>query len=165
MLELDFEKKILSLEQFLLIQPKIEQPLVFTNGCFDILHSGHITYLAQAKSMGKSLIVAVNSDQSVRKMKKIYDRPINSLQDRVRVLAALQSVDFVLSFDTDTPLSLISSIKPDILVKGGDWSLDKIVGADFVISQGGKVLSIPFVYNNSTTKTIQAILNQSCPIE
>ncbi len=156
----DFEKKILSLEQFLAVRGIIKQPLVFTNGCFDILHRGHVTYLAQAKALGEILVVAVNSDSSVKRLNKGENRPVNCLNDRMAILASLESVDFVISFDDDTPLSLITQIIPDILVKGGDWDLDKIVGADFVNATGGKVFSIPFLHDVSTTKIIKEILNK-----
>jgi len=156
----DFEKKILSLKQFVSVRDVIKQPLVFTNGCFDILHRGHVTYLAQAKSLGVVLVVAVNSDSSVKRLNKGSNRPINKLNDRMAVIASLESVDFVISFDEDTPLSLITQITPDILVKGGDWDVDKIVGADFVTAKGGKVFSIPFLHDVSTTKTIERILNK-----
>jgi rfaE bifunctional protein nucleotidyltransferase chain/domain len=154
----DFEQKIITLEQLIDYKSIIKQPLVFTNGCFDILHRGHVTYLAEAKSMGKTLVVAVNSDESVKKLNKGDDRPINKLADRMAIIASLQSVDFVISFEQDTPLCLIMNINPDILVKGGDWDINKIIGADFVINNGGKVCSIPFLHDLSTTKTILKVL-------
>ena len=136
---------------------QLPRPLVFTNGCFDILHRGHVSYLEEAAQLGSSLIVAVNTDDSVRRQNKGSDRPINLLPDRLALLASLQSVDLVIPFDTDTPLDLIVAIKPDILVKGGDWSLDKIVGAREVIANGGSVRSIPFRYQRSTTDLIKRI--------
>jgi len=136
---------------------QLPRPLVFTNGCFDILHRGHVSYLEEAAELGSSLIVAVNTDDSVRRQNKGSDRPINLLPDRLALLASLQSVDLVIPFDTDTPLDLIVAIKPDILVKGGDWSLDKIVGAREVIANGGEVHSIPFRYQRSTTDLIKRI--------
>ena len=136
---------------------QLPRPLVFTNGCFDILHRGHVSYLEEAAQLGSSLIVAVNTDDSVRRQNKGSDRPINLLPDRLALLASLQSVDLVIPFDTDTPLDLIVAIKPDILVKGGDWSLDKIVGAREVIANGGEVHSIPFRYQRSTTDLIKRI--------
>lgn len=138
---------------------QLPRPLVFTNGCFDILHRGHVSYLEEAAQLGSSLIVAVNTDDSVRRQNKGSDRPINLLSDRLALVASLQSVDLVIPFDTDTPLDLIVAIKPDILVKGGDWSIDKIAGAREVIANGGEVHSIPFRYQRSTTNLIKRIRN------
>jgi rfaE bifunctional protein nucleotidyltransferase chain/domain len=129
----------------------LARPLVFTNGCFDILHRGHVTYLAQARALGKSLVVAVNSDASVRRQGKGADRPINKLEDRMAVLAALESVSLVTWFDEDTPLNLILACRPDVLVKGGDWKVEDIVGAKEVLARGGQVHSIPFIHQTSTT--------------
>lgn len=137
----------------------LPRPLVFTNGCFDILHRGHVTYLEEAAALGNSLLVAVNSDDSVRRLNKGLDRPINPLADRLAILAALQSVDLVIPFDDSTPLELIKQIHPDILVKGGDWPLEQIVGATEVIQYGGEVHSIPFRYQRSTTDLIRQIRN------
>jgi len=124
---------------------------------FDILHRGHVTYLAQARALGASLIVAINSDNSVRRLGKGDDRPVNSTEDRMAVIAALECVDLVTSFEEDTPLKLINTIKPEFLVKGGDWSVELIVGSAEVASWGGKTLSIPFEYQTSTSKTIERI--------
>jgi rfaE bifunctional protein nucleotidyltransferase chain/domain len=135
----------------------VPRPYVFTNGVFDILHRGHVTYLAQARALGASLIVAINSDNSVRRLGKGDDRPINSTEDRMAVIAALECVDLVTSFEEDTPLKLINTIKPEFLVKGGDWSVELIVGSAEVASWGGKTLSIPFEYQTSTSKTIERI--------
>lgn len=135
------------------------KPLVFTNGCFDILHRGHVSYLEEARTLGASLIVAVNTDASVRRLDKGSDRPVNTLDDRMAVIAALQSVDAVIAFDEDTPLELIQQIHPNILVKGGDWSIDKIVGADVVLADGGEVHSIPFRHDRSTTDLLTRIRN------
>ncbi|MDA0829793.1 MAG: D-glycero-beta-D-manno-heptose 1-phosphate adenylyltransferase [Proteobacteria bacterium] len=135
----------------------VPRPYVFTNGVFDILHRGHVTYLAQARALGASLIVAINSDNSVRRLGKGDDRPINSTEDRMAVIAALECVDLVTSFEEDTPLKLIKTIKPEFLVKGGDWSVELIVGSAEVASWGGKTLSIPFEYQTSTSKTIERI--------
>lgn len=131
--------------------------MVFTNGCFDILHRGHIDYLEQAAALGTSLIVAVNSDSSVRSLSKGADRPINSLEDRMAILAALQCVSLVIFFHAPTPLALIEMITPEHLVKGGDWGPDEIVGAEHVRSHGGEVHSIPIRYRRSTTDLIQRI--------
>ena len=137
----------------------LPRPLVFTNGCFDILHRGHVSYLEEAAALGNSLLVAVNSDDSVRRLNKGLDRPINPLADRLAIVAALQSVDLVIPFDDSTPLELIKQIHPDILVKGGDWPLEQIVGATEVIQYGGEVHSIPFRYQRSTTDLIRRIRN------
>ena len=136
---------------------KLRAPLVFTNGCFDILHRGHVTYLAQARELGDSMIVALNSDASVKRQGKGDDRPINCLENRLAVMASLESVDFVTWFDEDTPLNLILQIMPDILVKGGDWTPDNIVGSHEVIAAGGDVHSIPFLYATSTTQLINQV--------
>jgi len=135
----------------------LPRPLVFTNGCFDILHRGHVTYLAQARALGASLIVAANSDASVRRLGKGADRPVNVLEDRMAVLAALECVSLVTWFDEDTPLARILDCRPDILVKGGDWPVDKIVGAAEVAGWGGQVHSIPFIHARSTTALLEKI--------
>lgn len=135
-----------------------EKIIVFTNGCFDILHSGHITYLYEAKKLGDILIVGLNSDSSIKRIKG-EKRPILCEEERAYNLSALEMVDFIVIFDEDTPYELIKAIKPDILVKGGDWDIKKIVGKDIVESYGGKVISIPFVDGKSTTNIIQRILN------
>ena len=136
---------------------QLKRPIVFTNGCFDILHRGHVAYLERARQLGRSLVVGVNSDQSVRRLGKGANRPINHLADRMAVLAALAVVDLVVSFDQDTPLDLIMQVRPDHLVKGGDWELDRIVGADFIAAYGGRVHSIPIEFEHSTTKLIERI--------
>lgn len=135
----------------------LPRPLVFTNGCFDILHRGHVTYLAQARALGASLLVAVNSDASVKRLGKGAERPVNLLEDRMVLLAALSSVSLVTCFDEDTPLNLIRACRPDVLVKGGDWPTDKIVGAQEVLALGGKVISIPFIHQRSTTTLLDKI--------
>lgn len=138
---------------------KLMSPLVFTNGCFDILHRGHATYLEQARNIGGSLIVAVNTDASVKRQNKADDRPINSLEDRMAVLASLACVDAVISFDEDTPYNIINLIKPQHLVKGGDWKVDDIVGGDIVVANGGHVHSIDFKFERSTTALLKKIRN------
>jgi len=135
----------------------LSKPLVFTNGCFDILHRGHTTYLEQARNLGNSLVVGVNSDESVKLQNKGDNRPINPLEDRMAVLASLDCVDMVVSFNEDTPLRLINIIMPDHLVKGGDWSLENIVGAKEVTDNGGLVHSIAFQFERSTTNLIEKI--------
>lgn len=135
----------------------LPRPLVFTNGCFDVLHRGHVSYLAQARALGASLMVAVNSDASVRLLGKGADRPINPEEDRMAVLAALESVSLVTVFDDPTPLQLILTCRPDVLVKGGDWPLDRIVGSREVLAQGGQVHSIPFIHQRSTSQLLERI--------
>jgi len=135
----------------------LEQPIVFTNGCFDILHRGHISYLETARNLGKSLIVGINSDASVKRQNKGDDRPINYQQDRLAVLASLACVDAVILFDEDTPLKLIKAINPEVLVKGGDWPINTIVGAEHVLKNAGEVHSIDFEFNRSTTKLLEKI--------
>ena len=154
-----FERKIIHPEDLAaqLSRIKENKPLVFTNGCFDILHRGHVTYLAQARSLGKSMIVALNTDDSVKRQGKGDDRPMNTLANRMAVMASLEDVGFVTFFDEDTPLNLIRLIMPEILVKGGDWSPDKIIGSNEVLANGGEIHSIPFLYNTSTTKLIDKI--------
>jgi len=135
----------------------LARPLVFTNGCFDILHRGHVAYLEEAAALGRSLVVGVNSDASVRRLDKGRGRPVNPLDDRMAILAALACVSLVVPFEEDTPLELIRLVRPDHLVKGGDWTPDKIVGADVVQSYGGRVHSIPFRFKRSTTDLLQRI--------
>ncbi len=131
--------------------------IVFTNGCFDILHYGHVKYLQDAKAKGDYLVVAVNSDSSVKKIKG-KGRPVVPQGDRMRTLAVLGCVDFVLLFNEDDPLKLIKAIKPDFLIKGSDWSKKSIVGASFVESYGGKVLTVTLVKNRSTSAIIKKIV-------
>ena len=152
-----FESKICTPERLAERVDSLPRPLVFTNGCFDVLHRGHVTYLAQARALGASLILGVNSDASVKRLDKGDDRPINSEQDRMAVLAALESVNLVVKFDEDTPLNLILACKPDVLVKGGDWKPADIVGAKEVQSWGGSVHSLPFLHERSTTALLKKI--------
>ena len=142
------------LKEFLLLNEG--KKIVFTNGCFDILHRGHVTYLAEAKKLGDLLVIGLNSDASVKRLKG-PDRPINNEDDRKYVLSQLKSVDFVEIFTEDTPLNLILTIKPKVLVKGGDWKIDQIVGGQEVIADGGDVFSLNFVDGYSTTSVIQKI--------
>jgi len=128
--------------------------IVFTNGCFDILHVGHVDYLSKARRLGDVLVVGLNSDSSVRKIKG-KGRPINKESDRAKVLASLYFVDYITSFNENTPENLIKKLKPDLLVKGGDWKIRDIVGGTFVKSYGGKIKSIPFVKGHSTTSIIE----------
>ena len=135
----------------------LARPLVFTNGVFDILHRGHVTYLAQARTLGASLVVAINGDASVKRLGKGDDRPLNTLEDRMAVVAALQCVDLVTWFDEDTPIMLIGLCRPDVLAKGGDWKEDAIVGAKEVKAHGGSVRSIPFQWGTSTSAVVERI--------
>jgi D-glycero-beta-D-manno-heptose 1-phosphate adenylyltransferase len=152
-----FESKICPPAQLTARTGLLARPLVFTNGCFDILHRGHVTYLAQAAALGASLVVALNSDASVSRQGKGDDRPVNALEDRLAVMAALGCVSLVTWFDEDTPLQRILECRPDILVKGGDWPVDKIVGGNEVIGWGGTVHSIPFLHQKSTTALLEKI--------
>ncbi len=130
--------------------------VVFTNGCFDILHRGHVAYLQEARALGDILVVGLNSDKSVKRLKG-PERPINAEADRKFVLEGLRCVDLVEIFEEDTPLELIKAVRPDVLVKGGDWKPEQIVGSDFVLGNGGIVRSLRFIDGHSTTKTIQEI--------
>ncbi len=154
---MNFEKKICTRAEFAARAQALPHPLVFTNGCFDILHRGHVTYLAQARALGAALVVGVNSDASVKRLGKGDDRPVNNEHDRMAVLAALEAVSLVVPFEEDTPLQLILACRPDVLVKGGDWTPDKIVGAKEVLAWGGSVHSIPFIHQRSTTALLTKI--------
>jgi len=154
---MSFEQKICSPSDFSRRINELPRPLVFTNGCFDVLHRGHVTYLDQARALGASLVVGVNSNASVKRLGKGDDRPVNQEEDRMAVLAALQSVSLVACFDEDTPLELILACRPDVLVKGGDWAPEKIVGARETQGWGGTVHSIPFVHERSTTALLNKI--------
>jgi rfaE bifunctional protein nucleotidyltransferase chain/domain len=152
-----FEAKICSRAQLASRVASLERPLVFTNGVFDILHRGHVTYLARARALGRSLVVALNTDESVRRLGKGGDRPLNVLADRLAVVAALEATSLVTSFEEDTPLELILEVRPDVLVKGGDWTPDTIVGAREVEGWGGAVHSIAFEHERSTTALLARI--------
>ena len=152
-----FEQKLCARADFVTRVAGLPRPVVFTNGCFDVLHRGHVTYLAQARALGASLVIGVNSDASVKRLDKGGDRPVNGEDDRMAVLAALESASLVVPFDEDTPLNLILACKPDVLVKGGDWAPDRIVGAKEVQSWGGTVHSIPFLHERSTTALLDRI--------
>jgi D-glycero-beta-D-manno-heptose 1-phosphate adenylyltransferase len=135
----------------------LPRPLVLTNGVFDLLHRGHVAYLEDARNLGASLVVAVNSDASVRRLGKGDDRPLNPLADRMAVLAALQCVDLVVAFDDDTPRDLIVASMPDVLVKGGDYTAATTAGAEEVIAGGGRFVAIPFEHSRSTTSLVERI--------
>ena len=152
--------KIISLPSLKRIVRRLKQNgkrIVFTNGCFDILHYGHVKYLQDARSKGDYLVVAVNSDSSIKKI-KAKNRPVIGQSDRLKTVAALASVDFVVLFNADNPLGLIKALKPDILIKGADWIKQKIIGADFVESYGGKVLTVKLVKGRSTSLLIKKIV-------
>lgn len=161
MTDIHFTKKILTPKKLEHIVIDIykrhpKKKIVFTNGCFDILHPGHVHYLAQARALGHYLIVALDTDASVRQLKG-PTRPINSLKNRAQVIAALESVSFVTSFGGGNPAPLIKRLKPNVLVKGGDWPIEAIKGADYVQSTGGRVYALKFIPGNSTTKIIEKI--------
>lgn len=149
---------LVSLSDEISKQKAIGQKIVFTNGCFDLLHVGHVTYLEEAKALGDFLIVALNTDASVSKLKGLH-RPIVNEENRMKVIAALASVDAVILFNEDTPLLTIQSLMPDVLVKGGDWAVDQIVGNELVTNNGGSVVSLPYLASNSTTDIEQRILS------
>jgi rfaE bifunctional protein nucleotidyltransferase chain/domain len=159
----DFENKVLALdfsqEQLKNKLQALEKPIVFTNGVFDILHRGHVTYLAQAKSLGKSLIVGVNADASVKMLGKGDDRPINQENDRMALLAALESVDLVVCFQEQTPVDLMRLIRPDVYVKGGDYQIETLAETALVKTWGGRAMAIPFLFSRSTTQMLQKIRN------
>ncbi|MFZ4062461.1 MAG: D-glycero-beta-D-manno-heptose 1-phosphate adenylyltransferase [Polynucleobacter sp.] len=152
-----FESKVCSPEQLIARIAKLPRPIVFTNGVFDILHRGHASYLAQAKELGASLVVGVNSDASVRMLGKGEDRPINIEADRQALLAALASVDLVVPFTEQTPVNLITQIRPDIYVKGGDYEIDTLEETHLVKTWGGMAVAIPFLYERSTTTLLGKI--------
>lgn len=152
-----FEQKIQTRAELLKRLPDIPRPIVFTNGVFDILHRGHVSYLDEAAQLGATLIVAVNTDASVRRLGKGDDRPINSEADRQAMLAALSMVDWVCSFDEDTPYELIEAIRPDMIVKGGDYDMAKLPETALVRRWGGEAVAIPFRYDRSTTKLLERV--------
>ncbi|HTH62388.1 MAG TPA: D-glycero-beta-D-manno-heptose 1-phosphate adenylyltransferase [Paraburkholderia sp.] len=152
-----FERKITTRDALAQQRSSLPGPVVFTNGVFDILHRGHVTYLADAKALGATLIVGVNSDASVRMLGKGDDRPINREDDRMALLAALESVDWVVMFDEKTPVALIDALRPDVLVKGGDYDMDVLPESALVRGWGGRALAIPFEHDRSTTKLLQKV--------
>jgi D-glycero-beta-D-manno-heptose 1-phosphate adenylyltransferase len=156
-----FERKLTTRAALAQLRPSLAGPVVFTNGVFDILHRGHVTYLADAKAMGSCLIVGVNSDASVRLLGKGDDRPINSQADRMALLAALESVDWVVGFEERTPIELIEAVRPDILVKGGDYDMDALPESALVRGWGGRALAIPFEHDRSTTALLKKVRSQS----
>ncbi|MEX3956477.1 D-glycero-beta-D-manno-heptose 1-phosphate adenylyltransferase [Trinickia sp. EG282A] len=152
-----FERKIVTREALAARRAELPAPLVFTNGVFDILHRGHVSYLAEARALGACLIVGVNSDTSVRMLGKGDDRPINRDEDRMALLAALESVDWVVGFEEKTPIDLIAALRPDILVKGGDYDMDALPESSLVRGWGGRALAIPFEHERSTTALLKKV--------
>ncbi|WP_459616786.1 D-glycero-beta-D-manno-heptose 1-phosphate adenylyltransferase [Bordetella sp. 2513F-2] len=152
-----FESKILSRQAAAAAVAHLPRPLVFTNGVFDILHRGHATYLDRAAQLGATLVVAVNTDASVRRLGKGSDRPLNPVEDRAALLAALQCVDLVTSFHEDTPEALIAELRPDIIVKGGDYDMARLPETRLVQSWGGSAVAIPFEFDRSTTALVRRI--------
>jgi rfaE bifunctional protein nucleotidyltransferase chain/domain len=150
-------KTLAELQPLLALLRASGKRIVFTNGCFDLIHPGHTRYLATARSFGDLLVVALNSDASVRVIKG-DKRPINPQNDRAETLAALEAVDFVTVFDEPDPYRVIAALQPDVLVKGGDWPIEKIIGRDVVEARGGRVVNVPFVEGQSTTGIIDRIL-------
>jgi D-glycero-beta-D-manno-heptose 1-phosphate adenylyltransferase len=156
-----FESKVCAPADFVRRSRELPRPLVFTNGVFDILHRGHVTYLAEARALGASMVLALNTDASVRRLGKGDDRPVNALEDRAAVAAALESVALVTWFDEDTPIARILECRPDRLVKGGDWAVDRIVGGREVQGWGGTVHSIAFQHDRSTTALLSRLRGQT----
>ncbi|HEY8067566.1 MAG TPA: adenylyltransferase/cytidyltransferase family protein [Burkholderiales bacterium] len=153
----EFEAKIRPPAEAARWAAALPRPLVFTNGVFDLLHRGHVTYLAQARALGAALVVALNGDDSARRLGKGDGRPVNGLEDRTALVAALHAVDAVTWFDEDTPAALIEILRPEVLVKGGDWPAEKIVGAVETLRRGGRVVSIPFEHQRSSTALLEKI--------
>jgi len=152
-----FERKIRAPQDAARWAAELPRPLVFTNGVFDLLHRGHVTYLAQARALGAALLVALNSDASARSLGKGPRRPLNALEDRMALVAALESVDAVTWFDEETPLALIEVLRPEVLAKGGDWPAERIAGASETLARGGRVVSIPFQHERSTSELVERI--------
>jgi rfaE bifunctional protein nucleotidyltransferase chain/domain len=153
----DFEQKICSRAELATRVAQLPKPVVLTNGVFDILHRGHVTYLAQARALGASLVVAVNTDASVKRLGKGDDRPHNECQDRMAVLAALEAVSLVVSFDEDTALEAVLAAKPEIYAKGGDYDMTAIPEGQAVLAYGGQAVAIDFKFDRSTTKLISKV--------
>ncbi len=153
---MSYHSKIITLKDWKIRQQNEAETVVFTNGCFDVLHFGHIDYLWKAKALGNCLVVGLNSDASVKRLKGAA-RPINCQEARAALMASLQMVDFVIVFEEDTPLQLIQQLQPNILVKGGDYSISEIVGAEEVMARGGSVTTIPFVTGYSSTHIINTL--------
>ena len=155
-----FERKLISRDGLAARRASLPGPVIFTNGVFDILHRGHVTYLADAKALGATLVVGVNSDASVRMLGKGDDRPINQQADRMALLAALECVDWVVGFEEQTPIELIGALRPDVIVKGGDYDMDKLAESALVRSWGGRAIAIPFEHDRSTTALLKRVRTQ-----
>ncbi|MEN3292979.1 MAG: D-glycero-beta-D-manno-heptose 1-phosphate adenylyltransferase [Burkholderiales bacterium] len=153
----NFEKKICTRAQLEARVAQLPKPVVMTNGVFDILHRGHVTYLAQAREHGASLVVAVNTDASVKRLGKGDDRPVNHCEDRMAILAALEAVDLVVPFDEDTALEAVQQARPDIYVKGGDYDMTAIPEGKAVLAYGGRAIAIDFEHDRSTTKLLSKV--------
>lgn len=149
--------KIVSRKEAQLRVDELPKPVIFTNGVFDVLHAGHVSYLAQARALGASLVVALNTDRSAKRLGKGPDRPLNNELDRATVLAALESASLVTWFDEDTPLELINELRPDLIVKGGDYDMNLLAETKLVESYGGKAMALPFVNGYSTTALVSKI--------
>lgn len=149
--------KIVSRKEAQLRVDELPKPVIFTNGVFDVLHAGHVSYLAQARALGASLVVALNTDRSAKRLGKGPDRPLNNELDRATVLAALESASLVTWFDEDTPLELINELRPDVIVKGGDYDMNLLAETKLVESYGGKAMALPFVNGYSTTALVSKI--------
>jgi len=154
---IDFETKLCSRDELAARVAALPKPVVMTNGVFDILHRGHVTYLAQARSLGASLVVAANTDASVRRLGKGDDRPLNNCEDRMALLAALESVSLVVPFDEDTALEAVLQAKPEIYAKGGDYDMTAIPEGQAVLAYGGKAVAIDFEHDRSTTKLLAKV--------
>lgn len=153
----DFEQKITTRTQLGNRIAQLPQPVVLTNGVFDILHRGHVTYLAQARTLGAALVVAVNTDASVKRLGKGDDRPLNNCDDRMAVLAALAAVDLVVPFDEDTALEIVREARPQIYAKGGDYDMTAIAEGQAVLAYGGRAIAIDFAHDRSTTKLLNKV--------
>jgi rfaE bifunctional protein nucleotidyltransferase chain/domain len=153
----DFEKKLCRRDELAERVARLSKPVVLTNGVFDILHRGHVTYLAQARALGASLVVAVNTDASVRRLGKGDDRPVNTCEDRMAILAALESVSLVVPFDEDTALEVVQQARPDIYAKGGDYDMNAIPEGRAVSAYGGRAVAIDFEHDRSTTKLLSKV--------
>jgi len=156
----DFETKLCSREQLQARVAALPKPVVVTNGVFDILHRGHVTYLAQARALGASLVVAANTDASVKRLGKGDDRPLNNCDDRMAVLAALESVSLVVAFDEDSALEVVQQVRPEIYVKGGDYDMTAIPEGQAVLAYGGQAVAIDFAHDRSTTKLLNKVRGQ-----
>lgn len=159
--KITFESKICTMDRLEKRVARLPHPVVLTNGVFDILHRGHVTYLAQARSLGASLVVAVNSNASVKQLGKGDDRPINDENDRAALIAALESTSLVVVFPDKVPLHVVQTVRPDVYVKGGDYKLENLPEAPIVHSYGGKVVLIPFAHQRSTTSLLQKVRAKS----